>query len=304
MTPSLLSEKIRKIANTAGIDVIGFADASEFSGYRLNQHQRRNPKLTLPTAKSIIVAGIYIGGVTLPEWKNPWYGRTSRLYLSGFFLDVVRPLVPVADFLKATGYQAIICDGTAENGSILPLKLSAIRAGLGWQGKHSLLISRKYGTFLALGGIITDAELDHAATREKNRCRECTVCQDACPVSALAQPHVLDTDKCMSNRLSEENLPEAVRAAMENRIGDCEICQDACPWNRKHIQSPLKTKMTAYFQEKCQAWRDTFHLPRLATLSPQDYQTAFGQLKTEIPYNIFHRNVLISLKKAEAQSNC
>ncbi len=245
-----LSEKIRDLADSTGIDVIGFADASEFSGYRINQHQRRNPKLTLPNAKSIIVAGIYIGGVTLPEWKNPWYGRTSRLYLSGFFLDVVQPLVPVADFLKAEGYLAKICNGTAEGGSILPLKLSAVRAGLGWQGKHSLLISRKYGTFLALGGIITDAELNHAVAREKNRCRECT------------------------------------------------ICQDACPWNQKHIQSPLKTKMTAYFQKKIRSWGDTFHLPHLADMSPQGYRDTFGHLKTGIPYDLFQRNVMIALDKA------
>ena len=61
----------------------------------------------MPNAKSIIIAGIYIGGVTMPEWKNPWYGRTSRLYLSEFFLDVVKPLVPISDFLETVGYQAI-----------------------------------------------------------------------------------------------------------------------------------------------------------------------------------------------------
>ncbi len=254
MTQQSLSEEIRDLAHANGIDVVGFAEASAFSGYRLNRHQRRNPHLTLPDARSIIVAGIYIGGVTLPEWNDPWYGRTSRLYLSGFFLDIVRPLRPVADFLETEGYQARICDGTADNGSILPLKLSAIRAGLGWQGKHSLLISKKYGTFLALGGIITDAELDHAATPEKNRCRDCT------------------------------------------------ICQDACPWNRKHIESPLKTKMTAYFQKKLRAWGETFYLPNLADMLPQDYRDTFGHLSTGIPYDLFHRNVLIALDNARKAS--
>jgi len=89
MENHLLSEKIRSIADSVGIDAVGFAEASEFTNYALNHHPRRDPKLTLPNAKSIIIAGIYIGGVTMPEWKNAWYGRTSRLYLSGFFLDVV-----------------------------------------------------------------------------------------------------------------------------------------------------------------------------------------------------------------------
>jgi epoxyqueuosine reductase len=161
MEKHLLSEQIKSFAESLGIDAIGFVEASEFSDYALNQHQRRDPKLTLPKAKSIIVAGIYIGGLTMPEWENPWYGRTSRLYLSESFLDVVKPLAPISDFLKTKGYQTIICDGTVEDGSILPLKLAAVRAGIGWQGKHSLLISKKFGTFLAFGGILTDADLDH-----------------------------------------------------------------------------------------------------------------------------------------------
>ena len=177
MEKQLLSKKIRHLAESAGIDVVGFAEAAEFSGYALTRHQRRDPKLILPNAKSIIVAGIYIGGVTMPEWKNAWYGRTSRLYLSGFFLDVVKPLEPIAELLKNEGFQAKICDGSQEGGSILPLKLAAVRAGLGWQGKHSLLISKKYGTFLALGGIITDADLEHNTIEEANRCRKCTKCK-------------------------------------------------------------------------------------------------------------------------------
>jgi len=154
MVKHSLSEEIKSVGELSGIDVVGFANAYEFSKYLIKKHQRRNPKNTLPSAKSIIVAGIYIGGVTMPEWDNPWYGRTSRLYLSEFFLDVVKPLQPISDFLKTKGYQAIVCDGSIEGGSVIPLKLAAIRAGIGWQGKHSLLISKKFGTFLALGGII------------------------------------------------------------------------------------------------------------------------------------------------------
>ena len=112
MEKYFLSENIRSLADSVGIDAVGFAKAAGFTSYALNQHQRRDPKLTLPNAKSIIIAGIYIGGVTMPEWKNAWYGRTSRFYLSGFFLDVVKPLVPVAEFLRQEGYQTKICDGS------------------------------------------------------------------------------------------------------------------------------------------------------------------------------------------------
>ncbi|MCK5099773.1 MAG: epoxyqueuosine reductase, partial [Desulfobacteraceae bacterium] len=213
------------------------------------------------------------------------------MYLSGFFLDIVKPLEPIVDLLANKGYQVTICNGSIEGGSIIPLKLAAIRAGLGWQGKHSLLISKKYGTFLALGGIITDADLEHNTTVETNRCKTCTECQTACPVEALQQSHVLNIKKCMSNLLSGNHLPGKAMKAMENRIGDCEICQDACPWNRKHIDNPLTTKMTAYFQERITNWKDTFLLSNLSKLSEIQYKILFGQLNTDIPFHIFQRNV-------------
>ena len=294
-----LSKEIKSLGESSGIDAIGFANASEFSNYLLNEHQRRNPKLTLPSAKSIIVGGIYIGGVTMPEWDNPWYGRTSRLYLSEFFLDVVKPLEPISDFLKTKGYQAIVCDGSIEGGSVIPLKLAAIRAGIGWQGKHSLLISKKFGTFLALGGIITDADLDHNTLEEPDRCRNCDKCQTACPMAALDQSYVLNVKECMSYQLQVDELSEEAQAAMENRVGDCEICQDACPWNGKHVKSPLVTKMTDHFQKKIEAWGDSFYLPNLSKLLENGYKDMFGHLNIGISHELFHRNVLIAMARAE-----
>ncbi len=299
MGDKMLSEEIKNIAENSLIDIIGFTDAYEFSNYTLQQSKRRDPKLTLPQTKSIVIAGIYIGDITMPEWDDPWYGRTSRLYLSGFFLDVVKPLKPIAEYLIGIGYKAQICNGSMDRGSILPLKLAAVRAGLGWQGKHSLLISKKYGTFLALGGIITDAELEHTGEREPNRCHKCTECQKACPVDALHDPYILNREKCMSNLLSEESLPQEIVAAMENRIGDCEICQNACPWNKRHLENPLNTKMTTFFQNKINRYRETFYLQNLCKLSENDYKAVFGSLNTEIPYHIFKRNIDLALKNAK-----
>ncbi len=299
MNRKTLSEKIRKTADLSKIDIVGFAKASEFAGYAINQHQRRDPRLTMPDAKSIIVAGIYIGGLVIPEWKDPWYGRTSRLYLSGFFLDIVKPLEPVAGLLKDSGYQAEICNGSIDGGSILPLKLVAVRAGLGWQGKHSLLISKKYGTFLALGGILTDADLECNIIEEPNRCNKCVECQKACPVKAIEKPHVLDINKCMSNLLANGDLPQEVIDSMENRIQDCEICQEACPWNKKHLKNPLTTKMTTHFQKKINGWKDKFFLKDLNKLSEHQYKILFDKFNIDIPFNIFQRNVKIAIKHAE-----
>ena len=82
------------------------------------------------------------------------------------------------------------------------------------------IFGKIYGTFLALGGIITDADLEYNTIKEPNRCHKCTECQNACPVEALALPYVLNIKKCMSNLLADEKLPKEVLAAMENRIGN------------------------------------------------------------------------------------
>jgi len=300
MTETSLSKEIKLLADSSGIDALGFAGPSEFKGYALKHSKRRNPKLSLLDAKTIIVAGIYIGGLTLPAWTDSWYGRTSRLYLSGFFLDVVKPLQPIAAFLEKEGYQAIICESKTSEGSILPLKLSAIRAGLGWQGKHSLLISKKFGTFLALGGILTNADFPHNEEEEPNHCGKCDKCQAACPMGALDQPHVLNVDKCLSYLLQSEDLPEKARLKMENRIGDCEVCQNACPWNKKHLERPLATKLNRSFQKKIEVWENLFYLPNLNEQTEKGYREVFGKLNTSIPYEIFHRNVLIAIENAKS----
>ena len=94
-----------------------------------------------------------------------------------------------------------------------------------WQGKHSLLISRKYGTFLALGGIITNAKLDHNSKMEENRCKDCKKCQKACPLGALENANMLNVNKCLSYILQDNDVLKEARAVLENRIIDCEICQ-------------------------------------------------------------------------------
>ena len=189
--------------------------------------------------------------------------------------------------LKREGFQSVICDGSADEGSILPLKLAAVRAGLGWQGKHSLLVSNKYGTFLALGGIITDAVLEYNTEEEPNRCKKCNECKMKCPAGALDRPYVLNKNQCLSYLLQIEPLPKDAHKIMNNRIGDCEICQEACPWNRKHIKQPLITSMTKKFQRKIKAWEDFFYLPHLSELSEQEYIEKLGHLNTDIPYKTF-----------------
>lgn len=125
-------------------------------------------------------------------------------------------------------------------------KALAQRAGLGWTGKNSLLISKKHGSFFFLGGIITDLELEYNKVPGKDYCGNCRLCIDGCPTGALVKPHVLDARRCISYLTIENRaggLPVELKSKFRNRIFGCDICQEVCPWNRKsvpHNQPELK----------------------------------------------------------------
>ncbi len=94
-------------------------------------------------------------------------------------------------------------------------------------------------------------------------------------------------------------MPTEALPVMENRIGDCEICQQACPWNKKHLNNPLLTNKTESFQERIGAWKNFFYLPNLAKLTEKEYRKILGHLNTDIPFKLFHRNVLVGLERAK-----
>ena len=211
--------------------------------------------------------------------------------MSEYFLDVVQPLLPVAEYLRKKGYLAIECESSNAESSVLPLKLAAIRAGFGWQGKNSLFISKEYGSYLALGGIITDAEFNYNNKQEINYCKQCEKCITACPLEAIESPYNVNSNKCLSKLLQMKEFSKSTQSVMENRIGDCEICQDVCPWNKKHIDNPLNTKLTEKFKSNVKKWEKRFYLPDLENLTKEKYESLFGELNTTVPFEIFKRNV-------------
>lgn len=192
-TETMLSSEMRRLAKKEGIDIVQITHADPFEGYLLPYSPRHDPHLTLLKARSLIIFGIYIGGFNLPDWDNPAMGRTSRLFLSGFFCDVVEPLKSISSFLHDQRFSAVICDTFQLGSPILPLKLAAVRAGIGWQGKNTLVISPDYGSFLALGGIVTDAPLEPDKGMEKDRCGKCGACQEACPMGVPWVPSMNPT---------------------------------------------------------------------------------------------------------------
>lgn len=112
-------------------------------------------------------------------------------------------------------------------------KVWAARSGLGWVGKHSNLLTRKFGSFYFIAELIIDLDLqyDHPA---EDHCGSCTACIDACPTDAIIQPYVVDGSKCISYFTIElkEEIPASVKGTFDDWVFGCDICQDVCPWNR------------------------------------------------------------------------
>ncbi len=111
----------------------------------------------------------------------------------------------------------------------------AVRAGLGWIGKNTSLISPKYGSFFFIGELILDIDLPADEKIVRNHCGNCTRCIDACPTKALVAPYVLDARKCISYQTIENRgeIDPEMKGKFENRMFGCDICQDVCPWNLK-----------------------------------------------------------------------
>ncbi len=290
-----LPDRIRELARAANIDIVGITRADPFPGYLWADSPRRDPRLSFASARSILLFGVYIGGFALPSWDDARVGRTSRLILSGFDLDIVTPLEPIVSFLRDLGFEAELCDDAKPGGSILPLKLAAVRAGIGWQGKNSLLVSQQFGSFLSMGGIVTNAELEPEGRPAADRCGKCRACMNACPTGAIEEPYRLNRERCLTYRLQRPSLPEDVRRVVGNRVLQCEICQGVCPWNQTHLRHPLDTRRTRQFWERVNDLTELFDLFRLFEWSEEQYQKAFVPFRTDTPYSVFRRNVVVAL---------
>src|SRR3989442_13868450 len=163
-------------------------------------------------------------------------------------------------------------------------------AGLGWQGKHTNLVSREFGSWLFLGAIFTASELPRDEA-DIDHCGSCTACQDICPTAAFPAPYKLDARRCISYLTIENKgpIPHEFRKAIGNRIYGCDDCLAVCPWN-KFAQEGREAKLAA---------RQELRAPSLAELARLD-DTAFRARFTKSPVkrigrDRFVRNVLIAI---------
>ncbi|MCB1111458.1 MAG: tRNA epoxyqueuosine(34) reductase QueG [Chlamydiales bacterium] len=207
--------------------------------YMENQ-MRCAPQTLLPGAKSAIVFVSYYKQQPHPFKKGAGliasYAR-GRKYHNVHY----RRLKKFIRWLEERTGQTGIAKGFSDSAPVLE-KALAVRAGLGWFGKNTLLIHRRFGTFTLLSGLFTTIELPEPLSMPRlPRCGSCTRCLDACPTGALISPYRLDATKCLSYHLieSKEEIPEEIKKKNPGYLFGCDICQDSCPHNVR--KEPLLT---------------------------------------------------------------
>ena len=267
-------------------------------GWMLETADRRaSPRALWPQANSVIMLGLNYGPDTDPlsALAKRDCAAISVYARHRDYHDIVKgKLKQLAAFMlsRAGGGDAKVFVDTAP----VMEKPLAQAAGLGWQGKHTNLVSREYGSWLFLGAIFTDLALTPDAP-EEDRCGSCRRCLDVCPTDAFPAPYQLDARRCISYLTIEHKgpIPQEFRAAIGNRVYGCDDCLAVCPWN-KYALATREAKLTARVD------LESPPLAELARLDDAGFRAFFaGSPIKRIGRERFLRNVLIAIGNSGAQ---
>jgi epoxyqueuosine reductase len=266
--PRNLSRRIKAAALNLGFEKVGIVPAEPLAkererlvewlkrGYHgemrwmdRDPELRTNPRKLFPAARSVVVVAL---NYYTPEKHNEnhevgtssgdgWVddaehatGKVSRYAWGDDYHEVVgAKLRALLAWIQSEipEVQGKVCV------DIQPMmdKAWAVRAGLGWIGKHTNLITTEYGSWVFIGELLLDLELAYDHELVEDHCGSCTLCIDACPTGAITEPYVVDSNKCISYatiELRAAELPATIAKHLEGWFYGCDICQDVCPWNR------------------------------------------------------------------------
>ena len=309
VAPFDLKDALSREARALGFDCIGVADPGaigEAGNYfrafldsgahgdmdwlAAHPERRADPRVLWPEVRSIIMLGVNYGPDEDPLAILQQRARGAiSVYAQGDdYHDLIRKrLKTLARWLVANagGDVKVFVDTAA-----VMEKPLAQAAGLGWQGKHTNLVSREFGSWLFLGAIFTTLDLPRDEG-DVDHCGSCRACLDICPTAAFPAPYQLDARRCISYLTIESKgpIPRELRGAIGNRIYGCDDCLAVCPWN-KFALAGRETKLAA---------RQNLRAPALAELARLD-DSAFRALFAKSPVkrigrDRFVRNVLIAI---------
>jgi epoxyqueuosine reductase len=310
--PDPFREAIRDQALSSGFDAVGFAEArlgaearaglSEFiaRGYHgdmgwlaASAARRGDPQVLWSEARTVVVLGVNYApeGDPLALLEEPGHGAVSVYARGRDYHDTLkRRLRTLAHWIEARWPGALKL--FVDTAPVMEKPL-AERAGLGWQGKHTNLVSRNFGSWLFLGEIYLSLALE-PDTAETDHCGTCRRCLDACPTAAFPAPYRLDARRCISYLTIEHKgmIPREFRPSIGNRIYGCDDCLAVCPWN----------KFARASREPDFLPRRDLTAPRLAELAELDdaaFRALFaGTAVKRTGRNRFVRNVLIAIGNA------
>jgi epoxyqueuosine reductase len=303
---------IRDKALALGFDAVGFcraelgAEARDRLGAFLaaGQHgdmgwladrteQRSHPQALWPDARSVVAVGLSYApdGDPLAALRRPDRGSISVYARNRDYHDVAKGLLKhLAQFIASrfgAGVKVFV-----DTAPVMEKPLAA-QAGLGWQGKHTNLVSRRHGSWLFLGEVYTALVLP-PDTPHADRCGSCTRCLAACPTDAFPAPYRLDATRCIAYLTIEHRgpIPHALRPLFGNRIYGCDDCLAVCPWNRF-------ARATAHATLRARADLTAPLLAELAALDDAAFRIRFaGSPIKRIGRDRFVRNVLIAIGNA------
>jgi epoxyqueuosine reductase len=302
-------QEIRARALALGFDAVGFAPAELSSeakaglsgflaagyhgdmGWLADKAERRaGPRVLWPEARSVVVLGLnYAPPENPPPPRMPPNAGDISVYARHRdYHDVIKKkLKDLGRWMgKSFGCQIKVFIDTAP----VMEKPLAQAAGIGWQGKHTNLVSREFGSWLFLGEVFSDLELD-ADAPDIDHCGECRRCLDACPTKAFPAPYRLDARRCISYLTIEHKgfIERSLRPLMGNRIYGCDDCLAVCPWN-KFARPTGESDLVARGELTAPA------LAALAGLNDAAFRKLFaGSPVKRIGRNRFLRNVLIAI---------
>ena len=238
----MTAQELREHASAVGIDIVGATPAVPYEETERHIRERRarglfgrmrftmarpevscHPETLLPGARSVVAAALcyWVDG---PE-PGAGEGRLPRYAWRDHYSEL-RSRLDALGARIGGGYRVLVDENDHVD------REAAARAGVGFYGKNTMLITRSHGSWVVLGTLVTDVELESTAPVRAG-CGSCTLCLDACPTDALSEPGVLDATRCLSYwTQTAEPMPEPVMQALGDRVYGCDICQDVCPWNR------------------------------------------------------------------------
>jgi epoxyqueuosine reductase len=238
----MTQDELARLAGELGLDVVGAAPASPYEETERHIRQRRarglfadmrftmakpevscHPERLLPGARSVVSAALCYYAEADPP--GPGEGSLPRYAWADHYAELRAKLESLGQRLG--GAYRVLVDANQHVD-----REAAARAGVGFYGKNTMLITRRFGSWVVLGSLITDVEIETSPPLDLD-CGSCRLCIDACPTGALDEPGTLDATRCLSYwTQSSLSIPDAYRAELGTAVYGCDICQDACPWNR------------------------------------------------------------------------